>query len=147
MGMANDRIQPGLWRLHTGSGIGRHRSISLSAPKFKPDRNGSAFPSTTPFTIMMSATEIAKISLLKHAGYQAVRFDYEVVRPDLEDILDLPCQQAQGAPCPPSTTADLDAPEPFATIGAISLSRKNFQKLLAIQSRPLCAWWLGWRPI
>jgi mycothiol synthase len=33
---------------------------------------------------------LAKESLLKHAGYQAIRYEYDMVRPDLENIPDLP---------------------------------------------------------
>ncbi len=34
--------------------------------------------------------ELAKKSLLEHTGYRAVRMEYDMVRPDLEDIPDLP---------------------------------------------------------
>jgi len=50
--------------------------LSLSTPRF--------------FDIDASDREIAKESLLKHAGYQPVRFDFTMVRPDLENIPDLP---------------------------------------------------------
>jgi mycothiol synthase len=49
-------------------------------------------PSTSPryFDNDVSDSEIAKESLLKHAGYRAIRFEYDMVRPDLENIPDLP---------------------------------------------------------
>ena len=34
--------------------------------------------------------ELAKESLLKHTDYQVIRYEYDMVRPDLEDIPDLP---------------------------------------------------------
>jgi mycothiol synthase len=42
------------------------------------------------FDNSVSDKETAKESLLKHAGYQAIRYFFEMVRPDLEDIPECP---------------------------------------------------------
>jgi len=52
---------------------------------------GQLPPSTLRFyDNSVSDKEIAKESLLKHAGYQPIRYGFEMVRPDLENIPDLP---------------------------------------------------------
>jgi ribosomal protein S18 acetylase RimI-like enzyme len=50
--------------------------LSSSAPRF--------------YHNSVSDKEIAKESLLKHAGYRPIRYGFEMVRPNLEDIPDLP---------------------------------------------------------
>jgi mycothiol synthase len=50
--------------------------LSASAPRY--------------YLSVTAEKELAKESLLKHAGYQVIRYEYEMVRPDLENIPDLP---------------------------------------------------------
>jgi len=52
---------------------------------------GQLSPSAPRYYLNVAAEkELAKESLLKHTGYQAIRLEYDMVRPDLENIPDLP---------------------------------------------------------
>jgi hypothetical protein len=67
------------------------------------------------------------------AGYQAIRYEYDMVRPDLENIPDLPLPAGlEVRPVLPSTTARSSMPRtrPSCIIGAIlSEPEESFQKM------------------
>jgi mycothiol synthase len=100
------------------------------------------------FDNSVSDTEIAKESLLKHAGYQAVRFEYDMVRPDLENIPDLPL--------PAGLEVRPVLPEHYRPIfdadneafrdhwGYIPASEEDFQKILTDSVFDPTLWRVAW---
>jgi mycothiol synthase len=95
-----------------------------------------------------SDQEIAKDALLKHAGYQAIRFEYDMVRPDLENISDLPL--------PAGIEVRPALPEHYRPIfdatneafrdhwGYIPEPEENFQKMLTDPNFDPTLWRVAW---
>jgi mycothiol synthase len=95
-----------------------------------------------------SDQEIAKDALLKHAGYQAIRFEYDMVRPDLENIPDLPL--------PAGIEVRPALPEHYRPIfdatneafrdhwGYIPEPEENFQKMLTDPNFDPTLWRVAW---
>jgi mycothiol synthase len=96
----------------------------------------------------MSDSEIAKASLLKHAGYQAVRYEYDMVRPDLEDIPDLPLPAGlEVRPVLPEHYYPIfdAANEAFRDHwGYIPEPEENFKKMLADPNFDPSLWSVAW---
>jgi mycothiol synthase len=92
--------------------------------------------------------ELAKESLLKHAGYQSIRFELDMVRPDLENIPDLPL--------PAGLEVRPVLPEHYRPIfdasneafrdhwGYIVEPEESFQKLLVDPSFDPSLWRVAW---
>jgi len=79
----------------------RHKRIGSILLRFNEERlcqiamqlkESGQLPANAPCLLdnFVSSTEIERIKLLERRGYQAVRYSFEMVRPDLENIPDLP---------------------------------------------------------
>ncbi len=98
--------------------------------------------------VVAQEKELAKESLLKHTGYQAVRMEYDMVRPDLENIPDLPL--------PPGLEVRPALPEHYRLIFDaaneafrdhwcyIVEPEENFQKMLADPNFDPSLWRVAW---
>ena len=121
----------------------------LSAIATELTQAGQLAPETPRFfqTFTRDA-EIAKAALLEHAGYKVIRYAFEMVRPDLENIPDLPL--------PPGIDVRPVLPEHYHTIfdasneafrdhwGYIPEPEEIFQKMLVDPHFDPSLWHVAW---
>lgn len=111
--------------------------------------NGQLSPSARrTYDITVMDKETTKEALLKHAGYRPIRFEYDMVRPDLEDIPDLPL--------PVGLEVRAVLPEHYRPIfdaaneafrdhwGYIPEPEENFQKLINDPNFDPSLWRVAW---